>query len=131
MVIATTLSNLFFQRHTAILLVDGTILISGGWNSSNVALSQSELFNFSSNATTIVAMLSGHAAHATVALLPDGTALIAGGINSFSSLSSLAEIYHPSINVTGNSLSHLLVFLFETWKEPLLCFPQVSRQLVE
>src|SRR5208282_4294875 len=78
--------------HTMTLLLDGTVLVAGGFN-TNGALSSAEIFNPANNTFTPLsaAMTSIRSEHFAT-LLPTGKVLITGGNNNTTSLSS-AEIY--------------------------------------
>jgi uncharacterized protein YjbI with pentapeptide repeats len=80
--------------HTMTLLLDGTVLVAGGFN-TNGALSSAEIFNPANNTFTLLsaAMTSIRSEHFAT-LLPTGRVLITGGNNNTTSLSS-AEIYDP------------------------------------
>src|SRR5208282_5097020 len=80
--------------HTMTLLLDGTVLVAGGFN-TNGALSSAEIFNPANNTFTPLsaAMTSIRSEHIAT-LLPTGRVLITGGNNNTTSLSS-AEIYDP------------------------------------
>jgi uncharacterized protein YjbI with pentapeptide repeats len=80
--------------HTMTLLLDGTVLVAGGFN-TNGALSSAEIFNPANNTFTLLsaAMTSIRSEHIAT-LLPTGKVLITGGNNNTTSLSS-AEIYDP------------------------------------
>jgi N-acetylneuraminic acid mutarotase len=93
--------------HTATLLNNGKVLITGGSNSSSAAingLDTAELYDpvsqtFTPTQGTMTTPRTGH----TATLLADGTVLLAGGNNSTAAMS--AEIYVPttdSFHATGN-----------------------------
>ena len=79
--------------HTATLLKDGRVLISGGDNGSEV-LDSAEVFNPSTGQFGPAdSMSSARKAH-TATLLHDGQVLIAGGDDGSEVLNS-AELYRP------------------------------------
>lgn len=86
--------------HTATLLVDGTVLIAGGFFNSGVNSTTAEIFDPTTNVFTAIAqpLTTGRSNH-TATRLPDGTVLLAGGdptdINAGNPTSS-AEIYNPA-----------------------------------
>ena len=83
--------------HTATLLKDGRVLLTGGEN-SGAASSTVEIFNSATNSFSFAGMLSSpRKAHAAT-VLADGRVLIAGGSNGSAALASM-EIYDP---VTGS-----------------------------
>ena len=85
------------QLHTASLLTDGTVLITGGLaDNASAALATAEIFdpaNQTFTATTGV-MNSPRYIHAA-AVLDDGTVLICGGGDGIGAVSS-AEVYDPA-----------------------------------
>jgi hypothetical protein len=93
--------------HTATLLNNGKVLITGGSNTSPAGingLDSAELYDpvsqtFTPTQGTMTTPRTGH----TATLLADGTVLVAGGNNSTAAMS--AEIYVPttdSFHATGN-----------------------------
>jgi len=80
--------------HTMTLLLDGTVLVAGGFNTTG-ALASAEIFNPANNTFTLLsaAMTSIRSEHVAT-LLPTGKVLITGGNNNTATLSS-AEIYDP------------------------------------
>lgn len=91
----------------AVTLAGGTVMISGGINSSGTVLNSAEIYNPSSGifsfttdtggagTTSMIAARSSH----TATLLPDGTVLLAGGMGEGGIYLSSDEIYNP---VTGD-----------------------------
>jgi hypothetical protein len=77
--------------HTATLLVDGRVLISGGANASNAFLAVAEVFDPASGAFAPSGELTrvGH----TATLLLDSRVLIAGGGDANESV-LVAELFH-------------------------------------
>lgn len=88
--------NVARQGHTATLLTNGMVLITGGEDVNSVDQATAEIYNpatasFTSTGTMTVARMNH-----TATLLNDGTVLITGGYDSnFVPLSS-AEIYNPA-----------------------------------
>jgi hypothetical protein len=88
--------------HTATLLPNGEVLITGGFNAAGLTLATAELFDpesrtFASTGTMNVPRLSH-----TATLLPGGKVLIAGGLNG--DWLNSAELYDPatgSFSLTG------------------------------
>jgi hypothetical protein len=81
------------QSHTATLLNDGSVLVTGGWSGSGAALPSAELYNPAGTFTPITASMNAARRGHTATRLNDGKVLIVGGFGS-PSLSS-AEIYDP------------------------------------
>lgn len=96
--------------HTATVLNDGKVLITGGANSTNDPSNTAELFDPTTETFTLVSnnMNSNRKLH-TATLLQNGNVLIAGGINSSaSSISNTTEIYDSTagtFTLTGNTNS--------------------------
>jgi Galactose oxidase, central domain/Kelch motif len=91
--------------HTATLLADGRILVTGGCCSSGGGgLATAGLYNPSSGSWTPTgSMVEAREGH-TATLLPDGHVLVAGGYGDSDPLAS-AELYDPSSGIwtaTGN-----------------------------
>ncbi len=78
--------------HSAILLQNGKVLVTGGWNNA-VYLASTELYDPATNAwSSAGSMLSLRSSH-TSTLLPDGKVLVAGGYNG--TYLNSAELYDP------------------------------------
>jgi len=85
-------------RHTASLLSDGTVLIAGGYETTE-PLASAELYDPITGAFSATDFMNEERWRHTETVLNDGTVLIVGGANAFGALSS-AEIYvvpEPSI----------------------------------
>jgi len=89
------------ERHTATLLLDGTVLIAGG-STTNEVLATAELFNPSTGIfTSTGSMGTARTGHQAV-LLADGRVLIVGGVGGGNydpqtlGLLASAEIYDPA-----------------------------------
>ena len=78
-------------EHTATLLQDGRVLVTGGYN--NGARSSAELYDPVTNSWTSVASMSRQRDFHTATLLQDGRVLVTGGRYAGS-----AEIYDPGTN---------------------------------
>jgi N-acetylneuraminic acid mutarotase len=82
------------EFHTATLLANGKVLVTGGIDGSNV-FSSSELFDTVTGTWTIAeSMRSPRAGHAAT-LLANGKVLVAGGFDGTNTLSN-AELYDPA-----------------------------------
>jgi hypothetical protein len=84
--------------HTATLLQDGRVLVTGGY-SSTLTLNSAEIYNpVGGTWDSVNNMQSGRARH-TATLLPNGKVLIAGGTGGDGAYSlNSAEIYDPFTN---------------------------------
>jgi uncharacterized protein (TIGR03437 family) len=81
-------------EHTATLLSDGRVLVTGGFNGT-AALRTTELFEPNTNRWRRVGDLTAPRRQHTATLLPDNTVLVAGGSNGTAALNS-AETYNPA-----------------------------------
>jgi hypothetical protein len=86
--------------HTATVLSDGRVLITGGRDSAGTPLAAAEIFDPATQTSTAIGELliarTGH----TATLLSDGRVLVAGGTNAIGPLTS-AEIFDPSALEAG------------------------------
>ncbi len=100
----TVVGNMTAGRigHTATLLTDGRVLITGGWTSSS-PIATAELYDPLTGAFSATGnMTSARGAHRAT-LLPDGRVLIIGGaFDQTDAGSNTAEIYDPN---TGSFLA--------------------------
>lgn len=86
-------------RHTATLLLNGKVLVTGGANSSGPpGISRSaELYDPVSKTWTYTGDMTTNRGGHTATLLPNGRVLVTGGISgSFSTTLASAELYDPS-----------------------------------
>jgi hypothetical protein len=104
----TNVPNMTVSRgdHSATLLNDGKVFISGGYGSSTY-LNSTEIYDPVANTFTQKRSMSSRRAYHSSILLNDGTVLIVGGYSSTAYLNT-AEIYNPSTNLytaTTNNMS--------------------------
>ncbi|MDO8734698.1 MAG: tetratricopeptide repeat protein, partial [Elusimicrobiota bacterium] len=87
--------------HTATLLPNGKVLITGGWNGSY--LSTAELYDPSAGTFSNTGSMSTARQHHAATLLPSGKVLITGGFNGSSGVISTVELYDPSAGTFSNT----------------------------
>lgn len=83
------------EDHTATLLLNGKVLIAGGYDGSH-AISAAELYDPASGTFTPVSPMTSARNNHTATLLPDGKVLIAGGYDASVHLSNTAELFDPA-----------------------------------
>jgi Bacterial Ig-like domain (group 3)/Galactose oxidase, central domain len=83
--------------HTAILLKDGRVLVTGGTTNSLVS-TDIEIFDPSTGASTLVAQMAEPRRGHVAALLQNGRVLIAGGYTTEDAVLQSAFIFDPSTN---------------------------------
>lgn len=87
--------------HSAVLLGDGSVLVSGGrFGKPNVGftyLDTAERYDPQADAWTPAGTLLNGLAYHSMTLLPDGRVLLAGGVNSSSELRTV-QVYDPAAN---------------------------------
>jgi len=96
-------------EHSATLLLDGRVLIAGGWESNQQfeEPKQAEIFDPITGTWSLTDYLSisGYRSQHTATRLPDGRVLLVGGVNRNGTVMDSAEVYDPSAGVftpTGN-----------------------------
>jgi hypothetical protein len=110
---STTLLGLFpIWSHTATLLANGSVLITGGvfftgsdtYNDYGVeSLGNSQIYDPSMGSFTATGSLSEARDRHTATLLPDGRVLIAGGDWNYSRALTSAELYDPASGTFGST----------------------------
>jgi N-acetylneuraminic acid mutarotase len=78
--------------HTATLLPNGKVLVTGG----NAYLSSAELYDPASGSWTLTGSLNTSRVGHTATLLSNGKVLVAGGFNGGSGFLAIAELYDPA-----------------------------------
>jgi len=103
----TTISPMNSARvdHTVTLLLNGTVLVAGGYDQTGNVVQSAEIFNPATNTFTLLSapMTSQRAEHAAT-LLAGGQVLLTGG-NSNTTTLGTAEIYDP-VAQTFTATSH-------------------------
>lgn len=93
------------EWHTASLLSDGKVLVTGGLDSTGKAIATAELYDPTNQSFTLTkGSMETARAFQTATSLKDGTVLVTGGSDGTSSLAT-AELYDPNTGVfspTGN-----------------------------
>ncbi len=94
---ATGAMTQFRYDHTATLLKNGKVLMTGGFNGQPVA--DAELFDPATGSFSATGSVSTPRAQHTATLLDDGTVLVAGGFSYFApGTFSSAEVFDPTTN---------------------------------
>lgn len=88
------------QNHTATLLVTGQVLISGGFNASQIGLASAELYDPITGTFSPTGDLASSRGEHTATPLNDGSVLVAGGYEAFPGPArASAELYDPVAGV--------------------------------
>jgi hypothetical protein len=91
---ATGTLNIPRTGHTATLLVNGEVLVTGGEDSSKNLIASAELYNPATGKWTVTGNLTTPRYDHTATLLANGEVLVAGGVNG--TYTASAELYNPS-----------------------------------
>lgn len=81
--------------HTATLLADGRVLVTGGWGAGQ-RLASADVYDPATNRFTRVGDMTAERNSHTATLLADGRALIAGGLTTDAEIVASAELYDPA-----------------------------------
>jgi len=86
--------------HTVTTLLDGSLLVVGGYNEDGECLNTAEVFDPFSNLWTITGNLVYARCHHAAVLVDDGTGrvLVTGGLNASGSALASTEFYDPDTN---------------------------------
>jgi hypothetical protein len=91
------------ENHTATLLADGRVLVTGGDNETNSFLSDAEFYNPTNGIWTAVSSLSTPRKYHTATLLPNGNVLVAGGQRDGSTVLNTAALFDPVSGIWSNT----------------------------
>jgi len=98
---ATATMNVARAEAMAVRLLNGSVLIAGGYNTADAELASTELYDPTTNS---FAPISGTATmnsphdYGTATLLPNGKVLIAGGYTNFDEITATTELYDTATN---------------------------------
>jgi Kelch motif/Galactose oxidase, central domain len=108
--------------HTATLLDNNKVLITGGMERDGVWLDSAELYDPGSGQFVPAGKMYARRAGATATLLPDGKVLVAGGNDESGKSLATAEIFDPASNAffstgsLGTPRGHAIAVLLKTGK---------------
>jgi N-acetylneuraminic acid mutarotase len=95
-------------NHTATLLPNGKVLLTGGWSAPMVGSASAEVYDPGTNFWAAVGSMSAVRIDHTATLLGNGKVLLAGGFNygiPSSTYHSSAELYDPAATTWGSVAS--------------------------
>src|SRR5439155_4076123 len=88
------------RNHTAVLLPNGKVLVTGGHVTGGQALASAELYDPADGIWASTGSLATARSDHTATLLPNGKVLVAGGSNDSSALAS-AELYDVGLGFSS------------------------------
>jgi N-acetylneuraminic acid mutarotase len=95
--------------HTATLLLNGKVLVAGGYGSgTNFVLATAEVYDPASNTWSATHSLASPRVFHTATLLPNGKVLVSGGQDASGRSLETAEVYDPASgtwSATGSLVS--------------------------
>jgi N-acetylneuraminic acid mutarotase len=100
-------------HHTATLLANGRVLVTGGVAEDAYPIASAEIFDPGSGAWTYAAAMGTVRVDHTATLLPDGRVLVVGGSSASGYLSS-AEVYDPQTDTWSPAASLGATRIFHT-----------------
>src|SRR5436190_11745543 len=92
------------SNHTATLLGNGKVLVTGGFGATSNYLNSCELYDPIANTWTNTGSLTTGRVWHTATLLPTGKVLVAGGFNGGQPING-AELYDPNTGTWSNGAS--------------------------
>ncbi len=85
--------------HTATLLNNGKVLVTGGYTSTGTGVTNvAELYDPATGAWTSARFMTATRSEHTATLLADGRVLVTGGSTDYGAVSRTADVYTPSTN---------------------------------
>ena len=83
--------------HTATLLRNGQVLVTGGFSGAAGYEASAMLYDPTTNKWSSTGSMTSARQHHTATLLPDGKVLVAGGVGADNTSQSSAEVYDPAV----------------------------------
>ena len=92
-------------HHTATLLPNGNVLVTGGENINGSTVASAEIYNPITNTWSPAATMSTPRTEHTATLLPNGRVLVTGGFDGSFGILKKTEIYNPSTDTWSPAAS--------------------------